>query len=160
MIFNPTWRRPPNPRLKVRQKKYRKIISKNSKLMGRELNDIKMKLRNALKEEGRYTKGMEFRIEIAAGAALLYRRLVSDIENLPSPVVRDAEDLDFSPQPDEAVKLLAGAAKEYHNRLVALGLAEDFADDPKPGRPAKQMPLSDNDELAALIERTVNPNIE
>lgn len=128
--------------------------------MGRELNDIKMKLRNALKEEGRYTKGMEFRIEIAAGAALLYRRLVSDIENLPSPVVRDAEDLDFSPQPDEAVKLLPKAAKEYHNALVALGLAEEIIEDPKPGRPSKQMPTSDSDELAILLDRTVNPKTE
>lgn len=128
--------------------------------MGRELTEIKMKLRNALKEEGRYSKAMEFRIDIAAGAALLYKKLVADIEELPSPVVRDAEDFDYCPQPDEAVKLLPEAAKEYHNALVALGLAENVIEDPKPGRPSKQILTSDSDELALLMERTLTSKIE
>lgn len=125
--------------------------------MGKELTKIKMELRNALKAEGRYTKAMEFRIGIAAGAALLHNRLVADIEKLASPVVRDNEDLDFIPAPDEAVRLLPKAAKEYHNALVALGLADGFIDDsPKVGRPSKDLPaVSDRDELTQLMNKTI-----
>jgi hypothetical protein len=122
--------------------------------MAREYNDIKMKLRNALKKMGAYKPEMEFRIEIAAGAGLLYARLVKDIEQLQSPVVRDNEDMDFVAAPDEAVKLLPKAAKEYHNALVALGLAENTVEDPKPGRPANPQYVSDNDELTRLMNIT------
>lgn len=125
--------------------------------MGKELTKIKMELRNALKAQGRYDKGMEFRISIAAGAALLHKKLLDDIERLKSPVVRDYEDMELPPAPDEAVRLLPAAAKEYHNALVALGLAEGYIDDsPKVGRPAKETPvLSDRDQLAQLIGRTI-----
>lgn len=122
--------------------------------MAREYNDIKAKLRKVLKEMGTYKPEMEFRIEIAAGAALLYARLVKDIESLQSPVVRDNEDMDFVSAPDEAVKLLPKAAKDYHNALVALGLAENPVEDPKPGRPANPQPLSDDDELKKLMMKT------
>lgn len=123
--------------------------------MAREYNDIKAKLRNTLKALGKYDKGMEFRIEIAAGAALLYQRLVKDIEQLQSPVVRDNEDLDFVAAPDEAVKLLPKAAKDYHNALVALGLADNMIEDPKPGRPASPQQVSDSDELDRLLNITI-----
>lgn len=122
--------------------------------MAREYNDIKAKLRKVLKGMGTYKPEMEFRIEIAAGAALLYARLVKDIESLQSPVVRDNEDMDFVSAPDEAVKLLPKAAKDYHNALVALGLAENPVEDPKPGRPANPQPLSDDDELKKLMMKT------
>lgn len=124
--------------------------------MAREYTDIKAKLRNTLKKMDVYKPEMEFRIEIAAGAALLYQRLVRDIESLQSPVVRDSEDMDYVAQPDEAVKLLPKAAKDYHNALVALGLADNIVEDPKPGRPANPtLPLNDNDEVARLM-RIVN----
>lgn len=123
--------------------------------MAREYNDIKMKLRNALKAMGTYTPAMEFRIEIAASAALLHSRLVKDIEQLESPVVRDNEDMDFVAAPDEAVKLLPKAAKDYHNALVALGLAENVIEDPKPGRPSTQQPVSDDDALSILMRKTI-----
>ena len=123
--------------------------------MAREYNDIKLKLRNALKKMGTYTPAMEFRIEIAASAALLHSRLVKDIEQLESPVVRDNEDMDFVAAPDEAVKLLPKAAKDYHNALVALGLADSVIEDPKPGRPSNQQPVSDSDELGRLFEITM-----
>ena len=116
-----------------------------------------MDLRAALKEMGTYNKGMEFRISIAAGAALVYNRLVADIEKLKSPVIRDNEDMDFVAAPDEAVRLLPAAAKEYHNALVALGLATGFVDDtPKVGRPAKEQPsMSDSDELKKLMRAAI-----
>ena len=123
--------------------------------MAREYNDIKAKLRNALKKEGTYTPAMEFRIEIAASAALLHSRLVKDIEQLESPVVRDNEDMDYVAAPDEAVKLLPKAAKEYHNALVALGLAENVIEDPKPGRPSTQQPVRDDDALSMLMRKTI-----
>lgn len=123
--------------------------------MAREYNDIKLKLRNALKKMGTYTPAMEFRIEIAASAALLHSRLVKDIEQLESPVVRDNEDMDFVAAPDEAVKLLPKAAKDYHNALVALGLADSVIEDPKPGRPSSQQPVSDSDELGRLFRITM-----
>ena len=123
--------------------------------MAREYNDIKMKLQNTLKKMGAYKPEMEFRIEIAAGAALLYARLVKDIEQLQSPVVRDNEDMDFVAAPDEAVKLLPKAAKDYHNALVALGLAENVIEDPKPGRPSTQQPVSDDDALSMLMRKTI-----
>jgi hypothetical protein len=123
--------------------------------MAREYNDIKMKLRNALKKMGTYTPAMEFRIEIAASAALLHSRLVKDIEQLESPVVRDNEDMDYVAAPDEAVKLLPKAAKEYHNALVALGLADSMIEDPKPGRPSTQQPVSDDDALSMLMRKTI-----
>lgn len=123
--------------------------------MAREYNDIKMKLRNALKKMGTYTPAMEFRIEIAASAALLHNRLVRDIEQLESPVVRDNEDMDYVPAPDEAVKLLPKAAKEYHNALVALGLADSMIEDPKPGRPATPQQVSDDDALSVLMRKTI-----
>ena len=131
-----------------------KNIEKIKIKMAREYNDIKMKLRNALKKMGTYKPEMEFRIEIAAGAGLLYARLVKDIEQLQSPVVRDNEDMDFVAAPDEAVKLLPRAAKDYHNALVALGLAENPVEDPKPGRPANPQYVSDNDELERLMNIT------
>lgn len=123
--------------------------------MAREYNDIKLKLRNALKKMGTYTPAMEFRIEIAASAALLHHRLVKDIEQLESPVVRDNEDMDFVAAPDEAVKLLPKAAKDYHNALVALGLADSVIEDPKPGRPSSRQPVSDSDELERLYRITM-----
>ena len=123
--------------------------------MAREYNDIKTKLRNTLKKMGTYKPEMEFRIEIAAGAGLLYARLVKDIEQLQSPVVRDNEDMDFVAAPDEAVKLLPKAAKDYHNALVALGLAENVIEDPKPGRPSTQQPVSDDDALSMLMRKTI-----
>lgn len=122
--------------------------------MGREYNDIKMKLRNALKKMGTYSPAMEFRIEIAASAGLLHAKLVKDIEQLQSPVVRDNEDMDYVAAPDEAVKLLPKAAKEYHNALVALGLADSLVEDPKPGRPASPQQTSDDDELDRLLKLT------
>lgn len=126
--------------------------------MGREYTDLKAKLRNALKAAANYDKGKEFLIDIAAGAGLLYARLVRDIENLQSPVIRDNEDLDFVAAPDEAVKLLPKAAKDYHNALVALGLAVNVQEEPKPGRPAAAHPVSDNDELTRLINITTGNN--
>ena len=65
--------------------------------------------------------------------------------------------MDFVPAPDEAVRLLPHAAKEYHNALVALGLADGFVDDsPKVGRPAKEVPASsDKDEVQSLIAKTL-----
>ena len=125
--------------------------------MGKELTKIKMELRAALKELGTYNKGMEFRISIAAGAALVHKKLLEDIEPLKSTVVRDYEDMDAVPAPDEAVRLLPSVAKEYHNALVALGLAEGFVDDtPRVGRPAKEAPAtSDRDALDALIKKTI-----
>jgi hypothetical protein len=123
--------------------------------MAREYNDIKMKLRNTLKKMETYKPEMEFLIEIAAGAGLLYARLVKDIEQLQSPVVRDNEDMDYVAAPDEAVKLLPKAAKDYHNALVALGLAENVIEDPKPGRPSTQQPVSDNDALSILMRKTI-----
>ena len=125
--------------------------------MAREYNEIKAKLRSTLKALGKYDKGMEFRIDIAAGAALLYQRLVKDIEKLSSPVVRDYEDMELPAAPDEAVRLLPAAAREYHNALVALGLAEGFIDNsPKVGRPPKEVPaMSDRDQLAQLMGRTI-----
>lgn len=125
--------------------------------MGKELTRIKAEIRGALKAMGTYDKGMEFRISIAAGAALLHKRLLDDIEKLPSPVVRDYEDMDLPPAPDEAVRLLPLAAKEYHNALVALGLADGFVDDsPKVGRPSKESaPTSDRDALAHLLKATI-----
>jgi len=123
--------------------------------MAREYNDIKMKLRNTLKKMETYKPEMEFLIEIAAGAGLLYARLVKDIEQLQSPVVRDSEDMDFVAAPDEAVKLLPKAAKDYHNALVALGLAENVIEDPKPGRPSTQQPVSDDDALSMLMRKTI-----
>lgn len=122
--------------------------------MAREYNDIKTKLRNTLKKMGTYKPEMEFCIEIAAGAGLLYARLVKDIEQLQSPVVRDNEDMDFVAAPDEAVKLLPKAAKDYHNALVALGLADNLVEDPKPGRPAAPQQTSDDDELDRLFKLT------
>lgn len=126
-------------------------------IMGKELTRIKAEIRAALKAEGLYTKGMEFRIGIAAGAALLHKKLLDDIERLKSPVIRDGEDMDFVPAPDEAVRLLPHAAKEYHNALVALGLADGFVDDsPKVGRPAKEVPASNaKDEVQSLIAKTL-----
>lgn len=123
--------------------------------MAREYNDIKTKLRNTLKKMGTYKPEMAFRIEIAAGAALLHSRLVKDIEQLESPVVRDNEDMDYVAAPDEAVKLLPKAAKEYHNALVALGLADSMIEDPKPGRPSTQQPVSDDDALSMLMRKTI-----
>ena len=125
--------------------------------MGRELTEFKRKLRDALKEEGTYRRAMEFRIEIAAGAGMLHKKLLDDIERLSSPVIRYDEDLDFAPGPDEAVKLLDKAAKNYHNALVALGLADNFINDaPRgPGRPPKDIPVNDADALNQLIQKTV-----
>lgn len=125
--------------------------------MGKELTKIRMELRNALKAKGTYDKGMEFRISIAAGAALLHKKLLDDIERLKSPVVRDYEDMELPPAPDEAVRLLPAAAREYHNALVALGLAEGYIDNsPKVGRPPKEVPaMSDRDQLAQLMGRTI-----
>lgn len=123
--------------------------------MAREYNDIKAKLRNTLKKMGTYKPEMEFRIEIAASAALLHSRLVKDIETLESPVVRDNEDMDYVAAPDEAVKLLPKAAKDYHNALVALGLAENVIEDPKPGRPSTRQPVSDDDALGILMRKTI-----
>lgn len=128
--------------------------------MGREYNDIKAKLRSKLKKMGVYKPEMEFRIEIAAGAGLLHSRLVKDIEQLQSPVVRDNEDLDYVAAPDEAVKLLPKAAKDYHNALVALGLAENTIEDPKPGRPANPQQTSDDDELSRLLGITMGKKDE
>lgn len=128
--------------------------------MGREYNDIKAKLRNTLKKMGTYKPEMEFRIEIAAGAGLLHSKLVKDIEPLQSPVVRDNDDLDYVAAPDEAVKLLPKAAKEYHNALVALGLAENAIEDSKPGRPASPQQTSDDDELSRLLRVTIGKKDE
>lgn len=128
--------------------------------MGKELTKIKADIRAALKAEGRYDKGMEFRINIAAGHAMLHKKLLDDIERLKSPVIRDNEDLDFIPGPDEAVRLLPKVAKDYHNALVALGLAEGYIDDsPKVGRPAKDAPATnDRDEVARLMAQTLGEN--
>lgn len=125
--------------------------------MGKELKKIEDEIRDALKAEGLYREGIEFRIRIAAGAALLHKKLLDDIEKLKSPVLRDGEDMDFVPAPDEAVRLLPHAAKEYHNALVALGLADGFIDDsPKVGRPAKEVPASSaKDEVQSLIAKTL-----
>ena len=124
--------------------------------MSREYNDIKTKLRNTLKKAGMYKPEMEFRIEIAAGAGLLHSRLVKDIEQLPSPVVRDSEDMDFVASPDEAVKLLPTAAEKYYNALVTLGLADNVVEEVKTGRQSASQPvLSDNEELAVLFKKTV-----
>lgn len=125
--------------------------------MGKEFKKIEDEIRDALKAEGLYREGMQFRIRIAAGAALLHKKLLDDIEKLKSPVIRDGEDMDFVPAPDEAVRLLPHAAKEYHNALVALGLADGFVDDsPKVGRPAKEVPASsDKDEVRSLIAKTL-----
>ena len=135
----------------------RKVCEINNCKMGKELTKIKAEIRAALKAEDRYNKGMEFRIGIAAGAALLHKKLLDDIEKLKSPVIRDGEDMDFVPAPDEAVRLLPHAAKEYHNALVALGLADGFIDDsPKVGRPAKEVPVSNaKDEVRDLIAKTL-----
>lgn len=116
----------------------------------------KEELRKALKEKGIFDKSKEPLIGIAAGLGVLYDRLVKDVERLDSPVIRDCEDFDFVATPDEAVKLLPKAAKDYHNALVALGLADNVIEDPKPGRPSTAQPTSDNDELAMLMNKTVN----
>ena len=125
--------------------------------MGKLVEKIKKDIKRALEAEGMYSTALDFQIEIAAGAALVYRKLLDDIENLDSPVVRDNEDMDYVAAPDEAVQLLPKAAKEYHNALVALGLAESFLDDsPKPGRPAKNAPsINDRDELDKLMAKTI-----
>ena len=116
--------------------------------MGKELKKIEDEIRDALKAEGLYREGMQFRIRIAAGAALLHKKLLDDIEKLKSPVIRDGEDMDFVPAPDEAVRLLPHAAKEYHNAKLAnlkakLAAIDGLIDE------AKEHPIITQDELFA-----------
>lgn len=120
----------------------------------------KEELRKALRVKDCYDKSKEPLIGVAAGLGVLYDRLVKDVEGLRSPIVRDAEDFEFTAAPDEAVKLLPKAAKDYHNALVALGLADSTIEDPKPGRPSNAQPVSDNDELTKLMARTVGEKEE
>lgn len=119
--------------------------------MGKDFTAAKMEIRNMLKKANAYDPTKEPLIEIAAAQKVLHRKIIDDIERLKSPVVRDNEDLDYVAGPDEAVKLLPKVAKEYHNALVALGLAADYVADPKPGRPAKSVASSDRDELEELM---------
>lgn len=123
--------------------------------MKRDFVAKKEELRKALREKGIFDKSKEPLIGIAAGLGVLYDRLVKDIEGLRSPVVRDTDDFDFVAAPDEAVKLLPKAAKDYHNALVALGLADNVIEDPRPGRPSNQQPVSDSDELTQLMAKAV-----
>ena len=124
--------------------------------MKRDFTAKKEELRKALREKGIFEKSKEPLLGIAAGLGVLYDRLVKDIERLESPVVRDMEDLEFVATPDEAVKLLPKAAKDYHNALVALGLADNVIEDPKPGRPSTAHPASDSDELSMLMQKVAN----
>lgn len=130
--------------------------------MGREFNELKAKLRAALRENGTYDKSKEFLIDLAAGMGVAYLRTVREVENLRAMVIRDAEDVDFIATPDEAVKLLPKIAKDYHNALIALGLASPVDVEPatKVGRPAAVQPMSDNDELSVLMRKTTGTNIE
>ena len=130
--------------------------------MGREFNELKAKLRAALRENDAYDKSKEFLIDLAAGMGVTYLRTVREVENLRSMVIRDAEDVDFIATPDEAVKLLPKVAKDYHNALIALGLAAPTEAEPaaKVGRPAAPQPMSDNDELSLLMRKTTGNNIE
>lgn len=119
--------------------------------MGKEFTKAKAEIRAMLKAAEIYEPTMEPLIEIAASQKVLHKRVIDDIEKLRSPVIRDNEDMDFVASPDEAVKLLPKVAKEYHNALVALGLATNFVEDSKPGRPAKDISVSDNDAVADLM---------
>lgn len=120
--------------------------------MGKKLKKIKSELIELLRADGRYSESMDPLIEIAAGHALLHRKLLDDIERLHSPVVRENEFVDCS-GPDEAVKLLPQTAMDYHNALAAIGLADGFQDNTTPaGRTAKgAAPTSDRDELARVM---------
>lgn len=121
--------------------------------MGKEFTKAKSEIRKMLKEAGMYDITQDPLIEIAAAQKVLHKRVIDDIEKQHSPVIRDYEEMDATP--DEAVKLLPKVAKDYHNALVALGIAGSYIEDPKPGRPAKEAPLSDSDAVAELIQKAV-----
>lgn len=127
--------------------------------MGKQLLAIKTKLKSALEAEGRYVPALDPQIDIAAGYALVFKKLTAEIEALDCVVIRDFEDLDATAEIDECVKALPTIAENYRKALACLGLATTIIEEtPKMGRPAKTpVPTSDEDELTKLMAK-VNSN--
>lgn len=127
--------------------------------MGKQLLAIKTKLKSALEAEGRYAPALDPQIDIAAGYALVFKKLTAEIEALDCVVIRDFEDLDATAEIDECVKVLPGIAENYRKALACLGLATTIIEEaPKMGRPSKTpVPTTDEDELTKLMAK-VNDN--
>lgn len=126
--------------------------------MGKQLIAIKAKLKSALEAEGRYVPALDPQIDIAAGYALVFKKLTAEIENLECVVIRDYEELDATAEIDESVKALPGIAEAYRKALACLGLATTIIEEaPKMGRPAKTpVPTTDEDELTKLMAKVNN----
>lgn len=127
--------------------------------MGKQLLAIKTKLKSALEAEGRYVPALDPQIDIAAGYALVFKKLTAEIEALDCVVIRDFEDLDATAEIDESVKALPTIAENYRKALACLGLATTIIEEtPKMGRPSKTpVPTTDEDELTKLMAK-VNDN--
>ena len=127
--------------------------------MGKQLAALKQKLKSALEAEGRYSPALDPQIDIAAGYALVFKKLTAELEELDCVVIRDFEELDASAEIDEGVKALPMVAENYRKALACLGLATTIIEEaPKMGRPSKTpVPTSDEDELTKLMGK-VNGN--
>ena len=122
--------------------------------MSKQLTLIKKDIREALEAEGRYHPSLDPQIDIAAGYALAFKKLTAELENLTSIIVRDTEELDAVPELDECVRVLPTIAENYRKALACIGLAPMVDDSPKTGRPAKAVPVNnDDDELAVLMAK-------
>ena len=127
--------------------------------MGKQLAALRQKLKAALEADGRYQPSLDPQIDIAAGYALVFKKMTAELEELDAVVVRDYEEIDAVPEIDEGVKAFPAIAENYRKALACLGLAATIVEDsPKVGRPAKTpVPTSDEDELVKLMGK-VNGN--
>lgn len=124
--------------------------------MGKQLVDVKMKIRAALKAVGKYDKSQEFLIDIAAGYAVAHKKLLQDIEVLESAVLRDGEELDFVSSLDESIKVLPSVSDNYHRALAALGLGGITQESTGSVQSSVNNFVSDKDAVAALIKKVTN----
>lgn len=129
--------------------------------MGKQLQALRAKLKSALEAEGRYSQALDPQIDIAAGYALVFKKLTAELEELDCVIVRDYEELDATAEIDEAVKALPGVAENYRKALACLGLATTVIEEaPKIGRPAKaSVPMSEEDELNKLMAKVNDNNV-
>lgn len=126
--------------------------------MGKQLAALKQKLKSALEVEGRYSPALDPQIDIAAGYALVFKKLTAELEELDCVIIRDFEELDATAEIDEGVKALPMVAENYRKALACLGLASTIIEEaPKMGRPGQTpVPTSDDDELEKLMAKVNN----
>lgn len=131
-------------------------MNKNQfKFMGKQIAALRCRIKMALESEGRYSPSLDPQIDIAAGYALVFKKLTAELEELDTVIVRDTEDIDSVAEVDEGVKALPAIAENYRKALACLGLASTILEEsPKVGRPPKTpVPTSDEDELEKLMRK-------